>query len=391
MIKRDLASKLKEQARYFPVVTLTGPRQSGKTTLCRAVFPSHRYVSLEAPDVRALARSDPRGFLEPLRQGAILDEVQRAPDLLSYLQEEVDRDTRPGRFIVTGSANLALLQTVTQSLAGRTGLLDLLPCSLGELRRFPFPPTGLLATIISGGYPAVFDRGMPPAEWFRSYVGTYVERDVRQFLQVADLEAFQRLLQLCAGRVGQLVNLSALGADCGITHNTARAWLSVLEASYIVYRIQPFHASVTSRVVKTPKLYFYDTGLACWLLGITAPEQLRDHPLRGSLFENWVAAEVVKVRAHAGLPRSLYFFRDRKGFEIDLIIDDPATALAIEVKSGQTVAADFFAALDSAPDRLGTLASDRKLRKVLLYGGDEPHQHRGVRVLPWSSISTLFS
>ena len=391
MIERVLAAKLVELARYFPVVTVTGPRQSGKTTLCRSVFPTHRYVSLEAPDVRELARSDPRGFLEPLRGGAILDEVQRAPDLLSYLQGEVDSDPRPGRFIVTGSANLALLQSVTQSLAGRTGLLELLPCSLAELRRFPAPPERFLATLIGGGYPAVFDRGIPPGEWFRGYVATYVERDVRQLLQVSDLDSFQRFLQLCAGRVGQLVNLSALGADCGVTHNTARSWLSVLEASYIAYRVPAFHVSVTTRAVKSPKLYFHDTGLACWLLGISTPEQLRDHPLRGPLFENWVAAEVGKLRVHAGLPRSLFFFRDRKGFEVDLIVDDPVSPLAIEVKSGQTVASDFFAALDAVPERLRSLATGRKLRKVLVFGGDEPHQRRGVRVLPWHQIDTILS
>jgi hypothetical protein len=380
-----------ELARYFPVVTVTGPRQSGKTTLCRAVFPAHRYVSLEAPDTRALARSDPRGFLESLRAGAILDEVQRAPDLLSYLQVEVDREARPGRFVLTGSANLALLESVTQSLAGRTGLLELLPCSLAEVRRFPEPPAALWETVLAGGYPAVFDRGIPPGEWFRSYVATYVERDLRQLLQVGDLEAFQRFLQLCAGRVGQLVNLSALGADCGITHNTARAWLSVLEASYIAYRVPPLFASVTTRLVKTPKLYLHDTGLACWLLGIATPEQLRDHPLRGPLFENWVAAEIVRQRAHSGRPRGLSFYRDRKGFEIDLLVDDATAPLAVEVKSGQTVATDFFAALDAAPERLRGVSARTGVRSVLVYGGDEEHRRHGVRVLPWHRLDTILS
>jgi len=389
VIERDVTPRLKQLAGYFPVLTVTGPRQSGKTTLCRAVFGSHRYASLEAPDIRELARADPRGFLAPLRGGAVLDEVQRVPELLSYLQEEVDRDPRPGRFVLTGSANFGLMQSVTQSLAGRTALLELLPCSLAELRRFPSPPSGLFPTLSGGGYPAVYDRGVPAAEWYRGYVATYVERDVRQLLNIGNLDSFQRFLRLCAGRVGQLVNLSALGADCGVTHNTAGAWLAVLEASYIAFRVRPYRSSQTSRLVKAPKLYFHDTGLACWLLGVRDPEHLPDHPLRGALFENWVVSEIVKARAKRDTQGELSFLRDRKGFEVDLMVERGGSLLALEVKSGQTVAADFFTSLDRVAGRLPARRGDAPLEKVLVYGGEEPHERQGVRVIPWHAVGEL--
>lgn len=376
-------------AQYFPVVTVTGPRQSGKTTLCRTVFPEHRYVSLEVPDTRAFARSDPRGFLEPLCGGAIIDEVQRVPDLLSYVQGEVDSDTQPGRFVLTGSANLALLESVSQSLAGRTALLQLLPCSLDEARLFPGAPLDLLATVWTGGYPAIFDRVVPAGEWLGAYVATYVERDARQLLNIGDLETFQTFIQMCAGRVGQLLNLSSLGADCGITHNTARAWLSVLETSFLTFRLHPYHANVGTRLVKTPKLYFHDTGLLCFLLGIRQPEQLRAHPLRGAIFESWVASEVLKWRVHRGLRPDMYFLRDHKGYEVDVLVADGERWLAIEVKSGKTVATDFFAALEALPRRITLPPGVRRLDRAVVYGGDEARLQWDIRVVPWSGVASL--
>jgi len=389
VIARLLQPKLRSAAKHFPVVTVTGPRQSGKTTICRATFPRHAYVSLEPPDVRDFARTDPRGFLAQHGAAAVIDEVQRVPELLSYLQGEVDADPAPGRFILTGSANIGLLQAVTQSLAGRTALLHLLPCSLAELREFSLPPPDLPTTLWSGSYPAVFDRGIPPDEWFGSYIATYVERDVRQILNVGDLTAFQTFLRLGAGRTGQLLNLSQLGADAGVTHNTARAWLSVLEAGFIAYRLPPWRSNLSKRLVASPKLYFYDAGLVCALLGIRSPHQLEAHPLRGPIFETWVAGEVLKSRLHRGLPGGLSFFRDRKGLEVDLIADTGRELVAIEAKSGRTVAADYFSALERFAARPEIVEGGRSARRAVVYGGDEPQRRREATVVPWSDLDSL--
>jgi predicted AAA+ superfamily ATPase len=371
------------------VVTVTGPRQSGKTTLCRALFPRHRYVSLEAPDTREYAAADPRGFLGELARGAVIDEVQRAPGLLSYLQEEVDARPRPGRFVLTGSASLGLLAGVSQTLAGRTAPLTLLPFGHDELLRFEVAPRDRDATLWSGAFPAVYDRRIPPAEWFAAYLATYVERDVRQILNVTDLQAFQSFVRLCAGRVGQLVNLASLGSDCGVTHNTARAWLSVLEASYVVLRVPPWHANLGKRLIKTPKLYFVDSGLLCSLLGIRKASQLAEHPLRGAVFENWVVTEVLKARIHRALPADLHFFRSRAGLEVDVVVDSGPALLAAEVKAGRTIAADFFASIDGLRQLLGSSGVRRRVRARLVYGGDEAQKRSGVEVVPWSRVAEL--
>jgi hypothetical protein len=389
VIPRRLQGKLRAAARRFPVVTLTGPRQSGKTTLCRAAFPRHAYVSLEAPDTREYATADPRGFLEDLRAGAVLDEIQRAPELLSYLQEEVDARPRAGRFVLSGSANLALLAGVSQSLAGRTAVLRLLPCAYDELKHFANAPEDLWETLWSGSFPAVFDRRVPAADWFDAYIATYVERDVRQVLKVTDLGAFQTFLRLCAGRVGQLLNLSSLGADCGVTHNTAKAWVSLLEASFVAQRLQPWHANLGKRLVKTPKLYFLDCGLVCALLGIRSAAQLREHPLRGAIFENWVYLEILKARFHRGLPADLFFFRSRQGLEVDFVVDAGALLIAVEAKSGRTVASDFFAALGVFRELIGGATTHPSLRSVLIHGGESSQRRGDVIVAPWKKSAAL--
>lgn len=386
MVPRTLEPKLLALARRFPAVTVTGPRQSGKTTLCRAAFPDKPYVSLEAPDVRQYATEDPRGFLRDHRAGAILDEVQRAPELLSYLQPLLDERPAPGHFVLTGSANLGLLQSVSQSLAGRTALLNLLPLSLEEVRQFPEGPGDLFDLLWHGGYPAIFDRHLDPTDWLSSYVGTYVERDVRQILNVGDLLAFQIFLRLCAGRSAQLLNLSALGADAGVTHATARAWISVLEASFVAYRLPPFHSNLGKRLVKTPKLHLHDSGLLCFLLGIRSPDQLREHPLRGPIFETWVASEVLKARLHRGLPAGMSFYRDRKGAEVDIVVETGRSIVAVETKSARTVVPDFFAGLDTMTAVIGSERRGRRLRRVVVYGGEERQQRTGVTVLPWSMV-----
>lgn len=387
MIRRNLSSVLRAAARQYPVVTLTGPRQSGKTTLCRAVFPRKAYVSFEALDVREYATRDPRGFLAEYRGGAVLDEVQHVPGLLSYLQIEVDERPKPGRFVLTGSQHLGLSAAVSQSLAGRTAVLHLLPPSLDELHRFPGAPTELWATLTSGAYPRIHDRGIPPARWLSDYVATYVQRDVPDVLRVTDRSAFVTFLKLCAARTGQELNLAALGADAGVTHNTARAWLSVLEATFICFRAPAWHVNVTKQAVKAAKLHFFDAGLACHMLGIQGPEQLRHHPLRGPLFETWVASELFKARAHRGLEPRIFHYRDAKRLEVDLLVEAPDATLLVEVKSAATVAPDFFDQLS----RLSELMGARRLpsRSFLVHGGEVAQRRSVARVVPWDQIASI--
>jgi predicted AAA+ superfamily ATPase len=389
MIPRHLLPILLDLARSFPVVTVTGPRQSGKTTLCKMAFPNKRYVSLEDPDDRRYARSDPRAFLKDLRDGAVLDEIHRVPELLSYLQGIVDADPTPGRFLLTGSSNLTLRCDVTQSLAGRTALLELLPLDIDE-RASLAATADPWEAIWAGGYPAIFDRGVPPDQWLGAYVGTYVERDVRQVLSVGDLVAFQSFLELAATWTGNLVNLSALGAGIGVSHNTARSWLSVLEAGYLVHRTSPLLRNLGKRLVKAPKLHFLDTGLACWLLGIRSPDELRRHPLRGPLMESWVVSEVRKALANRGLRPCLHHWRDAHGQEVDLVVDRGRDLLAVEVKAGSTLHPSFFDNLQ----RFARLAREAVpppqdgVRAVLVYGGDQRQERTAALALPWREIQS---
>jgi len=390
VIRRVLLDRVLAAARRFPVVTITGPRQSGKTTLARSAFPAKPYANLELPDVREFAASDPRGFLAQFPKGALLDEVQRVPDLLSYLQALVDEGLPNGAFVLTGSQHYGLLERVSQSLAGRTAVLYLLPLGLEEVRRFPSAPTDLFRVLHAGGYPRIYDRRLPAGEWLAAYTETYVERDVRQVLRLGDLGAFQTFLRLCAGRVGQLLNLSALGADGGVSHATARAWLSVLEAGFLVFRLPPFHRNLGKRLTKSPKLYFYDSGLLCYLLGIRRAEDLRLHPLRGPVFESWVVSEILKARVHRGLPPDLSFYRDHKGTEVDLVLETGIRLVAVEIKSGQTVASDAFASLEAfAHGAARARLAPGRIESVLVYGGDEGQRRTNATVLPWSRIDAV--
>ena len=384
-VQRDLAPTLLEAARKSPSITLTGPRQSGKTTLAKTVFPQHSYVSLEDPDVRAFASDDPRAFLARYADGAIIDEVQRVPELLSYLQGIIDADPRPGRWILTGSQNLALAESVSQSLAGRTAVHHLLPLARSEVVRFDRHPKTVEAALLAGGYPRIFDRDLDPSDWLRSYAATYIERDVRAVSNVGNLATFQRFVELCAGRTAQLLNYSALASDCGISQPTARAWLGVLEATFIVFRLPPFHANLGKRLVKMPKLHFYDTGLACWLIGIRTPEQLRTHPLRGAIFETWVVSEVAKHRMNRGETRGLFFYRNRDGAEVDLVIEDPSKVTLVEAKSSQTPSSSLFAGARRVQRHLDDASLECDI--VVAYAGDELQERSSGRLVPWERLS----
>ena len=382
MIERNSTATLQRLAASFPVVAVTGPRQSGKSTLVRSVFPDRPYISLEDPDRREFATDDPRGFLAQFPDGAILDEVQRCPDLFSYLQTRVDTSDRLGEWILTGSQQFGMLSAVSQSLAGRVGMLALLPFSLAELRSVERALASVDAWLWEGGYPPIHDRPVDPLLWYGSYVQTYLERDVRQLLDVRDLTLFQRFLRLVAGRTGQLLNQSALGDEVGVSHNTIREWLSVLEASYVIHRLPPHHRNFNKRLVKSPKLYMLDTGLACWLLGIENAGQLATHPLRGALFETAVVGEFLKGRWNQGLPSNLSFWRDRAGREVDLVIDRAGVLQPVEIKSGATVSRDAFQGLERWCD----LAGAEGASPLLVYAGDEEREQRGVAVVPWTSL-----
>lgn len=385
MISRIASATALRLSRGFRVVGILGPRQSGKTTLARATFPDKPYVSLELPDQRRAAQEDPRGFLAQYPDGAVLDEAQRAPDLLSYIQVLVDEDPRPGRFVLTGSQNLSLSAHVSQSLAGRIGILELLPFAATELAAAQRLPATLDDALFRGSYPPLYDQQVEVTDWLGAYVQTYVERDVRQLLNVQDLSLFDRFLRLCAANVGQMLSLARLGADCGLPHTTARRWLTVLEASYIVRLLTPHHGNFRKRLVKTPKLYFLDTGLAAHLLGIRRPSELAMHPLRGMLFENWMVAETTKSFLNAAERPPIHFWRDNTGHEVDLIIDRGLKLQPVECKSGATRASDWANGLRWWID----LAGERAGAPVVVYGGDQPCVVSGVRYLPWRDIGAL--
>jgi len=375
MIPRTLMPVLKQLAGQYPVVTVTGPRQSGKTTLCRSSFPDKPYVNLESPDTREFASSDPRGFFASYPDGAILDEVQRVPQLLSFLQPIVDEHHVPGQFILTGSQQFEVMTTISQSLAGRTALLKLLPLSMEELAGAGIQP-GIDSLLLKGFYPRIYDAGLNPTQALGDYLETYVERDIRQLINIKDLALFEKFVRLCAGRTGQLLNLHSLGNDVGISHTTARSWLTLLEASYVVFLLQPWHTNISKRQVKTPKLYFHDVGLAAYLLGAESELHVNRHPLRGNLFENLVVIEALKYRYNRGRRNNLHFWRDAKGSEVDLVIEAGSDVVPVEIKSGATISEDFFKGLRSFSARLPAPPA----ACALVYGGTERHQRSDVSV-----------
>lgn len=389
MITRTLQKKLLELAGYYPAVVVTGPRQSGKTTLCRTAFPDKPYVSLEALDNRDFARSDPRGFLAEVASGAIIDEVQHVPELLNYLQGELDARSDPGRFILTGSQHFGLSQSISQSLAGRCGILVLMPPSLIELRRFPNAPGDLFTLLWQGAYPRIYDRGIPAHQWLADYTATYVQRDVRQVVNIGDLQSFAGFLKLCAGRTAQEINLTALGNDAGVSHNTARAWLSVMETSYLIHRLPAWHVNIRKQVAKASKLHFFDSGLLCYLLGIHEPEQLRLHPLRGAIFESWVFSEIFKAGVHGGAPPNLFHYRETRGLEIDLLMEQGRELNAVEIKSGATINPDYFKNLERFRDRFQAVIKSGPIQSCVIYGGDDSQKRANARVWSWKDVHRL--
>lgn len=395
MIPRKLEKKLREAAKQYPVVTLTGPRQSGKTTLVRSVFSEYDYISLEDPEQRHFAIDDPRGFLEQFHENAILDEIQRTPDLFSYIQTIVDEVDRPGQFILSGSQNFLLLKSISQTLAGRCSVLHLLPFSMSELMESPDlsideiginipskrnpPKMDLFRCLFTGFYPRIHDKKLDPQDWLKNYFQTYIERDVRDIVNVGDLVAFQRFMGLCAGRAGQLLNLSSLATDCGITHTTARRWLSILETSFVVLQLHSHYQNFRKRLVKSPKLYFIDTGLLCYLLRIRKPEELLLHSSRGAVFESYVISEIHKRALHYGKEADLYFWRDSAGHEVDVILNKVPKPTPLEIKSGKTVARDYFKGIDY----WRKISGDSQAAAALIYAGDRSFRQKGVTVYSW--------
>jgi predicted AAA+ superfamily ATPase len=385
MLKRALEKKLKEAAKKYLVVAVVGPRQSGKTTLAQNVFPRKPYVNLEKPSNLAFALEDPEGFLGQFPDGAIIDEAQKAPKLFSYIQASVDEKQKSGMYVLTGSQNFNFLQRITESLAGRASIQILLPFSLPELVNGRRSPVTLERFMFTGGYPKIYDKKLDPTDWLANYVITYLERDVRSIKNIGDLSAFQRFLKMCAFRSGKLINLSSLANDCGISHNTAKAWLSVLEASFVIFTLKTHYKNFNKRLVKAPKLYFYDTGLLCYLLGISHPQGLLLRPEAGAVFETMVIGELLKIRVNRGQVPNLYFWQDKLGREIDCLIDEDPVPRAVEIKAGQTISSAYFNNLNYWLK----LSGGKPAQSFVVYAGGKTQKRSQGTILAWRDLSAL--
>jgi predicted AAA+ superfamily ATPase len=384
VIKRAIEPLLRKIAKQFPVITITGPRQSGKTTLCRKVFSKKPYVSLEALDIRQFAQEDPRGFLAKYPDGAILDEIQRAPSLVSYIQTIVDEKNKMGLFILTGSQQFEVMTSITQSLAGRTALLKLLPFSIEEMEG-NYEVSSADRLLLQGFYPRIYDMGLNPTQAYGDYVETYIERDMRLLINIRDLGQFQKFLKLCAGRAGQLLNMQSLATDIGISHTTVRSWITILEASYIIFLLRPYFRNVSRRLIKAPKLYFYDVGLASYLLGIENQGQMSRDPLRGNLFENMVMIETLKYRFNRGLRSNLSFYRDSTGNEVDVIYELGQDVFPVEIKAGATITKDYFRGLTN----FAKIHTNLPWGSGVVYGGNQIQQRTDFKVYPSNKVHDM--
>lgn len=382
MIPRLLSDKIRQLAQKMPVVSITGPRQSGKTVLARQLFPDYQYVNLENLEQRTFAQNDPAGFIRSYSDGVIIDEVQYAPDLFSYIQVRVDETRRNGEFVLTGSQNFQLSAGISQSLAGRAANVYLLPFSIEELRSEKLLTADYETLLYKGSYPRIYDQQVEPADFYPSYIENYLERDVRQIIQVADLGKFQLFIRLCAARTGQLFNQSAIAIEAGVDANTVKRWLSILETSFIAFRLPTYFRNYNKRLLKTPKLYFYDTGLVCSLLGIRTPEQLERHFLKGALFENFIIVETLKQFHHRGIRPLCYYWRDNTGNEIDLLIEDGARLYPVEIKSGRTIQQDFFKNLDF----FHKISGNPPEFGWVIYGGQEHQARSNGTVAGWQEM-----
>ena len=383
MIIRESIAILKEFATYFPVVSVTGPRQSGKTTLVRSVFPNYPYTSLENPAQRKEAIEDPNSFLQQFNNGGIIDEIQRVPELFSYIQVIVDEKKKMGQFILTGSNQFEYMQNISQSLAGRMAILKLLPFSYNEI--YFNNETNLNDVLVKGMYPAIFDRNIPPEKYYPSYIESYLERDIRQIKNVSDLSVFQKFMETCAGRTGQILTKSSISNECGISQPTVEQWITILEASFVVFRLRPYFRNLKKRIIKSPKLFFFDTGLVCNLLGIYTPEQLKNHPLRGEIFETFIISEFIKNQFHQGLRSNYHFYRDNNMNEIDLIIESGFGPVPIEIKSGKTINDSFFKGL-----KFFRKLSDRHKNSGLIYGGDRNYSYGDVKIKNYAHVYEIY-
>ena len=380
MIGRHISEKLKYYLTKYPLVTLTGLRQSGKSTLLREVFPDYKYISFEDPDVLMMAKEDPRLFLKQHYGNCIFDEVQRFPEMFSWLQSHVDKVNKEGLYILSGSHNFLLMEKISQTLAGRTAILKLLPFSKVELYNADIRPSSLDELLFTGFYPRIYDKKLKPNEFYPFYIQTYVERDVRQLVNISDVSKFVKFIKLCAGRTGQLLNLSSLSNDCGISQPTANAWLSILESSYIIYLLKPYHKNYNKRLVKTPKLYFFDIGLACSLLGINSSEQLYSHFLRGALFENLIIVEYIKSCFNQAKEPNINFWRDNTGNEVDLLIEKNSQLFAYEIKSGSTYNPEFFKNL-----KFWERITGNSQNLAVIYGGEKSMKTKNGSLISWNS------
>ncbi len=385
LINRSITEKILSIVKQYPVITITGPRQSGKTTLCQQIFPNKPYISLEDLDQRDFANNDPKGFLSQYPDGAVFDEIQKAPALTSYIQTIVDAKQKNGLYILTGSQQFEIMSNLTQSLAGRTALIKLLPFSYQEIYHNN-KTINLTEVLFKGFYPRIFKENLNPTEALMFYINTYIERDLRNLINIKDLSVFEIFLKLIAGRTGQILNYSSISNDIGIDQKTVKNWLSILEASYIIKIIYPYYQKQNKRYVKAPKLFFYDTGLVCCLLNIKKPEQLNNHPLFGSIFETYVISEILKIIYNRVLMENLFFFRDHAGHEVDVIFDKVIQINAIEIKAARTINPDFFKGLDF----LKTLKYKIQNRGII-YGGEESYTRNQTAIICWREIQNLIT